>query len=125
MSGVKLSGSLPNEFDRNGLDVLHSQLVAHPDRRHLIVMVVDTVRTTIEHGGEDERYTATIGALYVEPVRDPEDVKTVADVMARARAERTGDATLDFDFGMGSENPVVELLKHGRGMFVGDEGTAS
>lgn len=124
---VKMSGSLPNEWDRNGMEVLHSQLVAHPDRRHVVVMVVDTIRTTIEHGGEDERYTPTVGALYIEPIRDRDDVVAVSEIMSRARATRTGDATLDFDFGV--EDPLkaaaADFLKHGRGVFVADDGSAS
>ncbi|HWU47811.1 MAG TPA: hypothetical protein VN133_13725 [Humibacter sp.] len=106
---VKMSGTLPNDFDRNGLDVLHSQLVAHPDRRHVVVMVVDTIRTTIEHGGEDERYTPTVGALYIEPIQDRDDVVAVSEIMSRARATRTGDATLDFDFGV--EDPLAKVAQ--------------
>lgn len=106
---VKMSGSLPNEWDRNGMEVLHSQLVAHPDRRHVVVMVVDTIRTTIEHGGEDERYTPTVGALYIEPIQDRDDVVAVSEIMSRARATRTGDATLDFDFGV--EDPLAKVAQ--------------
>ncbi|KDA05549.1 hypothetical protein DC31_13735 [Microbacterium sp. CH12i] len=107
--GVKLSGSLPQEYDRNGMDRLHSQLVGHPDRRHLIVMVVDNLRTTIEHGGDDERYTPTAGVLFIEPVVDRDDKDTITEILARVRAERTGDATLDFDFGF--EDPLAETVR--------------
>lgn len=108
--GVKLSATLPKEFDRNGLDVLHSQLVADPDRRHVVVMVVDTISTKIDHGGDgDERFTPTLGILYVEPIRDRDDVREISDILARTRAQRTGDAQLDFDFGV--EDPLAETIK--------------
>ena len=109
MSGVKLSGSLPQEYDRNGMDKLHTQLVNHPDRRHVVILVIDNLRTTIEHGGDDERYTPTAGVLFIEPVTDRDDRATVVEVLARHRAERTGDATLDFDFGV--EDPLAETVR--------------
>ena len=122
--GVKLSGSMPSEFDRNGMDKLHAQLVKHPARRHIVIMVIDTLRTTIEHDGEDERYTPTAGIQFIEPVTDRDDIDAVLEVMARHRAERTGDATLDFDFGV--EDPLAETVRkmHAEGMSVsfGGEG---
>ena len=110
---VKLSAALPKEFDANGMERLHSQLVQHPERRHLIVMVVDTAKKQIDYtaGGE---VTPVAGVLFIEPIRDPEDVDTVTEIMARTRAERTGDGTLDFDFGTSPEKPVVSIVKEDR-----------
>lgn len=100
---VKLSGSLPKEHDRNGMERLHAQLVKHPERRHIVVMVVDCISTKVDHGGDGDRYTPTAGALFVEPITDDADVDTITDIMARTRAERIDDATLDFDFGVGTD----------------------
>jgi DNA segregation ATPase FtsK/SpoIIIE-like protein len=108
MSGVKLAGALPKEYDRNGMDKLHSQLVGNPERRHVVVMVVDCLRTTIDHDGE-ERYTPTAGVLFIEPITDRDDRENVLEAMARQRAERTGDATLDFNFGV--EDPLAETIR--------------
>lgn len=114
--GVKLASKLPQEHDRNGMDRLHSQLVGNPDRRHVIVMVVDCLRTTIEHGGGgDEYFTPTAGILFAEPITDRDDRAAVVEVLARHRAERTGDATLDFDFGV--EDPLAETIRK-----MGEEG---
>lgn len=110
--GVKLSGTLPQEYDRNGMDRLHAQLVNQPDRRHVVVMVVDCTKTTIDHGGDDERYTPTAGALFIEPITDRDDRAEVLEILARHRAERTGDATLDFDFGV--EDPLAETVRQMR-----------
>lgn len=105
---VKLSAALPKEFDANGMERLHAQLVQHPERRHLVVMVIDTAKKQIDYtaGGE---VTPVAGVLFIEPIQDPDDVETVTEVMSRVRAERTGDATLDFDFGIG--NPFADTLR--------------
>jgi DNA segregation ATPase FtsK/SpoIIIE-like protein len=109
MSGVKLAGALPKEYDRNGMDKLHSQLVGNPERRHVVVMVIDCARTTIDHDGGEELYTPTAGVLFIEPITDRDDRAEILEAMARHRAERTGDATLDFDFGV--EDPLAETLR--------------
>lgn len=97
---VKLSGALPKDFDANGVERLHSKLVQHPERRHLVVMVVDTARKNIDYtaGGE---VTPVMGILFIEPIQESDDIDVITEIMARVRAERTGDATLDFDFGVG------------------------
>lgn len=125
---VKMSGSLPQEHDRNGMERLHSQLVKHPERRHVVVMVVDCLRTTVEHGGDGDRFTPTSGILFIEPIQDDEDVDTIVDIMGRVRAERIDDGTLDFDFGVGSD-PMAKAafdLRTASGVFVSnsDEGAS-
>ena len=106
--GVKLAGGLPKDYDRNGMDRLHGHLVKNPERRHVVVMVVDCARTTIDHAGEEE-YTPTAGILFIEPLTDRDDRAEVLEALARARAERTGDGILDFDFGV--EDPLAETIR--------------
>ncbi|WP_417510627.1 hypothetical protein [Microbacterium sp.] len=105
---VKLSAALPKEFDANGMERLHAQLVQHPERRHLVVMVIDTAKKQIDYtaGGE---VTPVAGVLFIEPIQDADDVEVVSEVMSRVRAERTGDGTLEFDFGLG--NPLADTLR--------------
>ncbi len=110
--GVKLAGALPKEYDRNGMDKLHAQLVSNPERRHVVVMVVDCARTTIDHDGGEELYTPTAGVLFIEPITDRDDRAEILEALARHRAERTGDATLDFDFGV--EDPLAETVRQMR-----------
>ena len=74
--------------------------------RHVVVMVVDCLRTTVDHAGGD-RYTPTAGILFVEPILDEEDADTVLDVMGRVRAERCNDGTIDFDFGVAQPSGPV------------------
>lgn len=106
--GVKLAGALPKDYDRNGMDRLNGQLVQNPARRHVVVMVVDCLRTTIDHAGEEE-FTPTAGILFVEPISDRDDQTEVLEALARARAHRTGDGVLDFDFGV--EDPLAETIR--------------
>lgn len=105
---VKLSAALPKEFDANGMERLHAQLVQHPERRHLVVMVIDTAKKQIDYtaGGE---VTPVAGVLFIEPIQDPEDRDVVSEIMSRIRAERTGDGTLEFDFGLG--DPLGDTLR--------------
>ena len=120
---VKLSGSLPKDYESNGLYQISRDLVKQPNRRHLLLMVVDCVRTTIEHGGADES-TPTMGVLYVEPILDSEDLDTILEIFSRTRADRTGEGTLDFDFGVGVD-PLAKAafdLRTASGVFVGDDG---
>lgn len=108
---VKLSGSLPDNT-RNGLDRLQHDLVKHPEGRHLVIAVIDCARTTIDHTDDGEVYTPTAGVLFVEPVRDTEDVDTVLEVLGRLRAERVDGGTLDFDFGV--TDPLAKMREASR-----------
>ncbi|MBN7792398.1 hypothetical protein [Microbacterium esteraromaticum] len=121
---VKLSAALPKEADSNGMDKLNSQLIAHPDRRHLVVMVVDTDRINQKHDGRGGlRAEPTAGILFIEPITDPEDVEQIVDIMGRVRAERVDDATLDFDFGVGDDRFAKAAfdLRTASGVYVGND----
>lgn len=94
--GVKLLGSLPGG-DRNGLDVLHGDLVRHSEESHFVIGVIDCARTTIDHGDDGDVYTPIAKLLYIEPIRDPEHVAVLEEIFGAARAERTGNGTITFD----------------------------
>lgn len=121
---VKLSAALPKEFDANGMERLHAQLVRHPERRHLVVMVVDTARKIIDYAAGGE-VTPVAGVLFIEPIQDAEDADAILDIMSRVRAERTGDGTLDFDFGVGEPGgPKPFDLRTAAGVYVGEEASS-
>lgn len=103
--GVKLSGSLPGG-DRNGLDVLHGDLVRHADQSHFVIGVIDCGRTTVDHGDTGDTYTPTARFLYLEAVQDPDDVATLEDIIGRIRAERVGGGTITFDLGQATLHAV-------------------
>ena len=122
---VKLSAALPKEFDANGMERLHAQLVKHPERRHLIVMVVDTAKHNIDFVANGE-ITPVAGILFIEPIQDAEDADIILDIMSRVRAERTGDGTLDFDFGVGEPTgPTPFDLRTATGVYVGESEATS
>lgn len=120
--GVKLSGTLPKDDDANGMETLNSQLIRYPDRRHLVVMVVDTDGINQKHDGRGGlRSEPRAGILFIEPITDEEDVDTVLEIMSRVRAERVDDATLDFDFGVGDQFAKAAFdLRTASGVFVSD-----
>ena len=97
---VKLSGSLPTDFERNGMYRVSNELVDHPSHRHLVLAIVDNVRTTVDHAGEEDQYHPTARVVFIEPIEDAEDRQKVLDIFSRTRATRLGDGTLDFDFGV-------------------------
>lgn len=108
---VKLSGRLP-DTGRSGLDLLQGELVRNPEARHLVIAVIDCARTTVDHGDDGDVYTPTAGVLFIEPVRDSEDIDSVLDVLGRLRAERVDGGTLDFDFGV--SDPLAETAQRMR-----------
>lgn len=121
---VKLSGALPKDDDANGMEKLASQLIRYPERRHLVLMVIDTDKINQKHDGRGGlRSEPTAGILFIEPVTDPDDVYTIVEVMSRTRADRVDDATLDFDFGVGGDDKFAKAafdLRNASGVFVSD-----
>lgn len=106
---VKLSGTLPKDASHNGLDVLEILLNREASDRHLVIAVVDCASTKIDHTDDGDVYTPTAGILFIEAVRDEEDVDAVVEVLGRIRAERVDGGTLDFDFGIA--DPLAKVGK--------------
>lgn len=98
--GVKLSGTLPGG-DRSGIDVIHGELVRHPEKTHYVIAVIDCSSTHVNHGAEGETYTPTARLINIEVVLDEDDLEVVADILGRRRAERVGNGTIAFDLGLG------------------------
>lgn len=106
---VKLGGSLPDE-EQNGTYLLQEALSRRPDGRHVLVAVVDCGRHNITFESGTREITPVMRVLYVEPVREEEDVNDVVAVLGRARATRLGRDELDFEeFGVG--DPFESLAR--------------
>jgi hypothetical protein len=96
---VKLSSKLP-DYERNGMGTIGTELVHQPERRHVVIAILDCAQTVLIHTEAGPSYTPTAGILYIEPIKDPGDVEQLTEIMARVRAERMGEDTLDFDLGL-------------------------
>lgn len=105
MTNTKLSAKFP-EYGGD-LDPLYAQLVRDPEKRHVVVMIVDCAYTKVKHTSDGDVHEPTAGIAYCEPIRDADDIAKALDMLARHRAERREDATLDFDFGVG--DPLAKL----------------
>lgn len=96
---VKISAKLP-DMERNGLSTIGKALVDDPERRHMVIAIIDCASTRVDHSPAGPAYTPTAGILYIEPLHDPADVELIQQVFARVRAERMGEATLDLNLGL-------------------------
>ncbi|HWU22207.1 MAG TPA: hypothetical protein VN088_11825 [Nocardioides sp.] len=93
MSSVKLVGALPSG-QNNGLPSLVDELVDHPQRMHVALVVVDCKSITTDTDTGEVVPTARI--LRIEPIRR-EDRKAARRLMDRAMEERTGRTMLPID----------------------------
>lgn len=104
---TKLSASLPNNSDENGLDSLNAPMVHAPTDEHMVIAVLDckTVTTDVDTGFE----IATARILRIEPISGRE-AETVEQIMQAAMERRTGVKTLD---------GFAKVLRDGSGVFLG------
>lgn len=105
---VKLAGGLPDE-PRSGMDLLHGQLVNHPQGRHVVIAVIDCAYTKVKHSEDGPTFTPTAGIRYIEPLLDRPTQDAVLEHLAAARAERLGRDELDLDFGV--TDPVDNIFR--------------
>lgn len=103
---TKLSASLPNNSDENGLDSLNAPMVRKPTDEHLVIAVLDckTVTTDVDTGFE----IATARILRIEPL-DGREAETAEHLMQDAMERRTGVKKLE---------GFAKLLRDGTGLVV-------
>lgn len=84
---TKLSSSLPNNSDENGLDSLNAPFTMHPDQQHIVVAVLDckTITTDVDTGFQ----IATARILRVEPLKGRE-AEQAEQLLQHAMERRTG-----------------------------------
>jgi hypothetical protein len=118
---TKLSGRLP-DTEESGMDKIQGALVKHPERRHVVLTIMDCVSTKVDHTRDGDIFTPTAGIVFAEPLRDQDDINAVLEIMGRVRAERLEDGTLDFDFGLAddpSDAAANSFLRNATGVFAG------
>jgi len=87
------AGTVPEE---HGLDVIRSELLAHPRRRHLVVAEVTNMHTGIDHPDyEPDARTVTLRIREVAAIVAPDDIDAVRRARDRAMLEVPGQGTLD------------------------------
>ena len=103
---IKLDGKLPAEADRNGLEVLHRQLMEEPHKLHAVIMIID--RRSYEHSDDDGADIPKARVRAVEAVRG-DDLRVARQLMDRARESRLGRVQLPF----GLEDEVRSAFRDG------------
>lgn len=95
--GVKIGSKLPESVRQNGLDWIEKRLLADPEARHVVVLVVDCGRVSrvFDQGEPIDSPTARIVAA--EPIRDEAREAIVLAQVAAERSERIGETELDFE----------------------------
>lgn len=99
---AKLRTTLP-EGDRNGLSSITGPLCDHPERKHMVLIVVDckSVNTDMDTG----EITPSARILRIEPVSRV-DYPTAEKLMRRALETRHGSTVLPFD----TESELTDLF---------------
>ena len=123
---MKLSSSLPKEYDDEGLSSINGQLVTDPQDIHVVIALINckSVTTDCDTGFD----IATARILHIEPIGDQEAAFTAREMLANAQEARTGKKPLpltaeQLDPGTGELTPA-DILRHGAG-YLGPGGTVT
>lgn len=93
MSG-KLAARLPSG-SKNGLASIAEELVANPEKVHVVLMLVDCSKITSDVDSGDVIPTARIRRI--EPITDGVDGHRLRQILRRAWERRTGKDVLPLD----------------------------
>jgi hypothetical protein len=93
MPDAALGGNLPRG-DANGLSAMAGDLIREPDRKRVILAIVDNPKTVVNNITGDR--VATVRMLRIEAVL-PGDLGTAEKLMRRALEKRTGATVLPLD----------------------------
>jgi len=93
MTDARLAGILP-KGDPNGLNTILKDLIENPHHQHLLVVIADCSKTTIDNDSGETIPTARI--LNIEVIARPADRATAEKLLRRAFEERTGLSELPF-----------------------------
>lgn len=104
MAVVKFSGTLPkDDTDANGLDVLAASLAQRPTATYVVVGLVTTAKTVIDHNRSNARQPE-VQFIAVEAVIDLNDRDEVQRIIRRCQDRRRGKSPDQLDvFGAGDD----------------------
>lgn len=90
MAQVKLSGTLPkDDTAANGLDVLARDLAQRPTATYVVVGLVTTAKTVVDHDRGNARQPE-VRFIAVEAVTDRDERDAVQQIIERCRTRRGG-----------------------------------
>jgi hypothetical protein len=93
MADANIGGNLP-VGDKNGLSAIAAELVAEPDRMHVMLAVIDTQKVTRKTDTGEQ--IATVRIRRIERVLG-QDLATAEKLIRRALEHRTGMTVLPLD----------------------------
>jgi hypothetical protein len=93
MPDAALGGNLPRG-DANGLSAMAGDLIREPERKRVIIAIVDNPKTVVNNISGDR--VATVRVCRIEAVL-PQDLGAAEKLMRRALEKRTGQTVLPLD----------------------------
>lgn len=93
---AKLAGLLP-KGDADGLAPITNDLIKHPQRFHVLMVLVDCKSVVTDNDSGDVVPTARIRRIEVIGREDRDDLKAAEKLMRRALERRSGDTVLPLD----------------------------
>lgn len=116
MPDAALGGNLPRG-DANGLSAMAGDLIREPERKRVILAIIDNPTTKINNVSGDR--TATVRVLRIEAVL-PQDLGAAEKLMRRALEKRTGATVLPLEL----EEELTEAFAEFDPDEAGDDGAA-
>jgi hypothetical protein len=93
MPDAALGGNLP-KGDANGLAALAGDLISDPERKRVIIAIIDNPKTVVHNITGDR--VATVRIVRIEAVR-PADLPAAEKLIRRALEQRTGQTVLPLE----------------------------
>lgn len=113
---TKLSGTLPKEYNEDGLGSINADLIEAPHETRVVIALVDckSINTDIDSGLE----VATARILHIEPLKDGPAEDRARELLLEAQEARTGRKPLPLVDGATGEidGTAAAILRHGSGI---------
>lgn len=113
---TKLSGTLPKEYNEDGLGSINSDLIDAPHDTRVVIALVDCKSITTDTDSGLQQATARI--LHIEPIKNPDAEDQARELLVAAQVERTGREPLPLVDGDSGEvdNTSAAILRRGAGI---------
>ncbi|WP_159709153.1 hypothetical protein [Arthrobacter sp. 18067] len=113
---TKLSGTLPKDYNEDGLGSINADLVEAPHETRVVIALVDckSITTDIDTGLDQ----ATARILHIEPLKDEDAQDRARELLLEAQERRTGRKALPLVNGATGEvdGTAAAILRKGAGI---------